>query len=162
MATKSPYSIRRATLADAAEIARLASQLGYPAVAGEILGRLEPLLDRPNHFIAVAAAGKQPPLLGWIAAEKRNLLITSERVEIMGLVVDHSARREGIAQTLVAEVERWAVKHGVCAVVVRSNIFRPESHPFYEQLGYHREKSQHVYLKQLLQPGSSAPATACA
>ncbi|HEY2711378.1 MAG TPA: GNAT family N-acetyltransferase [Chthoniobacterales bacterium] len=148
MARKSFYSIRSATKADAAEIARLASQLGYPAAAGEILGRLESLLDRPNHFIAVAAAEKQPRLLGWIAAEERNLLITSKRVEIMGLVVDHSLRREGVGHTLVTEVERWAVKRGVGEVVVHSNIRRPESHPFYEQLGYHREKSQHVYLKQ--------------
>jgi len=149
MATKPPCSIRSASLADAAEIARLASQLGYPATAGEILARLEALLAKPNHFIAVAAAEEKPGLRGWIAAEKRDLLIASDRVEIMGLVVDRAARRQGVGQILVAEVERWAVTRGVGEVVVRSNILRPESHPFYEQLGYHREKSQHVYLKHL-------------
>ena len=108
----------------------------------------------------MAAAEKQPRLLGWIAAEARDLLITSGRVEIMGLVVDHAARREGVGQILVAEVERWAVTRGVGEVVVRSNILRPESHPFYEQLGYHREKSQHAYLKRLMQPESSSSARA--
>jgi len=150
MATKPPCSIRSASLADTPEIARLASQLGYPATAGEILARLEALLARPNHFIAVAAAEEKPGLRGWIAAEERHLLIASDRVEIMGLVVDRAARRQGVGQILVAEVERWAVTRGVGEVVVRSNILRPESHPFYEQLGYHREKSQHVYLKQLM------------
>jgi GNAT superfamily N-acetyltransferase len=78
----------------------------------------------------------------------------------MGLVVDHAARREGVGQILVAEVERWAVTRGVGEVVVRSNILRPESHPFYEQLGYHREKSQHAYLKRLMPPESSSSARA--
>lgn len=150
MGTQLSYSIRAAILSDAVEIARLASQLGYPAGADEILGRLEPLLHRPNHLIAVAAAESGSQLFGWIAAEDRNLLITSERVEIMGLVVDQIARRQGIAQALIAEIERWSLERGVCDVVVRSNVVRSESHPFYEQLGYHREKSQHVYLKELL------------
>jgi len=160
MATKPPCSIRSASLADAPEIARLASQLGYPATAGEILARLEALLAKPNHFIAVAAAEEKPGLRGWIAAEKRDLLIASDRVEITGLVVDRAARRQGVGQILVAEVERWAVNRGVGEVVVRSNILRPESHPFYEQLGYHREKSQHAYLKRLMQPESSSSARA--
>jgi GNAT superfamily N-acetyltransferase len=150
MGAKPPYSIRRATLADAAEIARLATELGYPAGVEEITGRLEPLLERSNHFIAVAAANKTPLLFGWVAAEERQLLLVSQRVEIMGLVVDLAARRVGVGQALVAEIERWALERGLDGVSVRSNTLRPESHPFYEQLGFHREKSQHVYLKQLL------------
>jgi hypothetical protein len=34
-------------------------------------------------------------------------------------------------------------------IVVRSNVLRPESHGFYESLGYIRTKSQHVYSKCL-------------
>lgn len=149
MAPTSSYSVRGAALADAAEIARLASQLGYPANASEILGRLELLLHRPSHFISVAADEASPRLLGWIAAEARNFLILTERVEIMGLVVDSEARRQGVGEALVGEAEHWARNRRVTGIVVRSNIVRPESHPFYERLGYQREKSQHVYLKHL-------------
>src|SRR5215469_10987919 len=137
------YCIRGATLRDAAEITRLSSQLGYPAGVNEILGRLEPLLHRSDQLIALAAGDRDSQLLGWIAAEERNLLIISERVEIMGLVVDQAARRQGVGEALIAEVENWAHNRGITEVVVRSNVLRPESHPFYEQLGYRREKSQH-------------------
>ncbi len=142
--------IRPATPADAGEITRLASQLGYPAEPKEISTRLESLLGRPNHFIAVAAAREgERGLLGWIAAEERALLIATPRIEIMGLVVDHAARAEGVGRALVIAVEFWARSLGLGKVVVRSNIVRAESHPFYERLGYSREKSQHVYLKEL-------------
>jgi GNAT superfamily N-acetyltransferase len=140
--------IRAATPADGGEIARLAGQLGYPAEAKEISSRLESLFGRANHFIAVAAAREnEKHLLGWIAAEERALLIATSRVEIMGLVVDHAVRSKGIGRALVTAVERWATSLGVWDVVVSSNIRRAASHPFYERLGYSREKSQHVYVK---------------
>lgn len=142
--------IRPATSDDASEIARLAGQLGYPAEAKEISNRLELLLGRPNHFIAVATAGEtERILLAWIAAEERDLLIAPRQVEIMGLVVDHAARGEGVGRLLVSAVERWATARGLGHVVVRSNVVRAESHPFYERLGYSRQKSQHVYIKEL-------------
>jgi len=147
--TKRRSFIRPAALADASEIARLAGQLGYPAEAKEISNRLESLLGRPNHFIAVAAAGEtERDLLGWIAAEERELLVAPPQVEIMGLVVDHAARGGGVGQGLVTAVERWAKTRQSRHVVVRSNVVRTESHPFYERLGYSRLKSQHVYLKE--------------
>jgi len=142
--------IRPAISADAGEIARLAGQLGYPAETKEISARLELLLDRPKHFIAVAAGGEnERNLLGWIAAEERDLLIATPQIEIMGLVVDQVARGRGVGQALVTAVERWATARGLGYVVVRSNIVRAESHPFYERLGYSRMKSQHVYRKEI-------------
>jgi GNAT superfamily N-acetyltransferase len=143
------YSIRSATLGDAAEIARLGGELGYPATADEISARLQLLLHRPNHFLVVAASEADKELLGWIAAEERALLVVSPCVEIMGLVVDHNARRIGLGHALIASVEGWAKERGVKEIAVRSNVIRRESHPFYEGLGYIREKSQHVYHKAI-------------
>jgi GNAT superfamily N-acetyltransferase len=144
------HTIRRATLADATEIARLTGDLGYPAEANVIARRLETLLVRPDHFVVVAAAREnETKLLGWIAAEARAILVAAPRVEIMGLVVDRAARRSGVGKRLVAAAEDWAAERGVRDVVVRSNILRAESHRFYEGVGYRREKSQHVYLKKL-------------
>jgi GNAT superfamily N-acetyltransferase len=145
------YVIRPAELNDAAEIARLAGELGYPATAAEISIRLKLLLGQPHHFIVVAAAveSSQKQLLGWIAAEERILLVASPQTEIMGLVVSHAARRQGVGQALIAAAEQWAKERGQKYIVVRSNTRRQESHPFYEGLGYLREKSQHVYVKEL-------------
>jgi hypothetical protein len=33
--------------------------------------------------------------------------------------------------------------------VVRSNVERVESHPFYEGIGYQRTKTSHIYRKEL-------------
>lgn len=145
--TKPRYSVRGAKIGDAAEIARLAGELGYPAAAGEISARLQSLLGQPNHFIAVAAVESAQQLLGWIAAEERTLLVASPQIEIMGLVVDHAARREGVGHALIAATESWAKERVPGDIVVRSNTCRQESHPFYEGLGYRRKKSQHVYVK---------------
>ena len=86
-------------------------------------------------------------LLGWIAAEERDVLIAARQVEITGLVVDDAARGEGVGRLFVSAVERWAKSRQLGRVVVRSNIVRLESHPFYERLGYVRDKSQHAYQK---------------
>lgn len=147
--TQPRYRIRPATLSDSAEIARLSGELGYPAAPAEISARLQLLLDQANHFVVVAAIEDEQLLLGWIAAEERTLLVASPQIEIMGLVVDHSARREGVGQALIAAVEHWTKERGLRDVVVRSNTLRQESHPFYEGLGYRREKSQHVYTKEV-------------
>ena len=148
MKTKPRYMIRPATLGDSAEMARLAGELGYPAAPREISARLQALLDHANHFIAVAAIDNKETLRGWIAAEERTLLVASPQIEIMGLVVDQKARREGIGHALIAAVERCAKERGLGNIVVRSNVLRHESHPFYEGLGYRRAKSQHVYVKE--------------
>lgn len=152
--TEPPYFIRRATLDDVAEVARLAGVLGYPATANEISSRLK-FADHPKQFVAVAAIENKHSLFGWIAAEERNLLIASPRVEITGLVVDQTARRTGVGRELVVAVEQWAKERGIGEILVRSNILREESHLFYGRLGYGREKSQHVYLKRVPRPGAA-------
>ena len=38
---------------------------------------------------------------------------------------------------------------GLHTVVVRSNVVRPESHLFYEGIGYQRTATSHVYHKQV-------------
>jgi GNAT superfamily N-acetyltransferase len=140
--------IRAARSADAAEIAALSVELGYPATAQEISSRLSALLALADRFVAVAV-GPDSALVGWVAAERRLLLESGERAELVGLVVASAARRTGIGAALVAAAERWAARQGLGSMVVRSNVVRAESHPFYESLGYTRKKTQHTYEKRL-------------
>jgi len=142
------HSVRPAALHDAAEIARLTTELGYPAKAPEMAQRLRVFLAQPNHFVAVVAE-RETHLLGWIGVERRVSLHDDARAEIIGLVVSEEARRRGIGQLLVSAAERWAGELGLACIVVRSSVARPESHPFYEKRGYHRVKTQHVYRKSL-------------
>jgi diamine N-acetyltransferase len=148
--------LRRAAIGDAAEIARLSGQLGYASHPAEIGDRVGRLLTREGQLVLVAPA-PDGRLLGWIAAERRLLLESGERAEIVGLVVDGAARRRGIGAALVAAAERWAAAQGQRTVFVRSNVVRAESHPFYESLGYARRKTQHAYAKVLRDSSPADP-----
>ncbi len=87
--------------------------------------------------------------MGWVHVEHRSSLEVGERAELMGLVVDATGRRTGLGRLLVGEAERWARARGLRQVVVRSNVAREPSHPFYDAIGYSRSKTQHVYVKTL-------------
>ena len=140
------WHLRRARLEDAAEIGRLVTELGYPIDAGAILPRLQALLVHPDHLVTVAA-GPNDHLSGVIMAEHRVLLLYGPQVEIMGLSVGSDVRRMGVGRALVKAVEAWAQQIGDRQIVVRSNVVRPESHPFYDKIGYERKKTQHVYAR---------------
>ena len=139
--------IRRAQIGDAAEMTRLSAQLGYPALRAEMTRRLAALLPDGRHHIAVAASGAR--LLGWVHVEHGLSLAGGDRAELRSLVVDSSARRGGLGRALVVAAETWAISRGLSSVSVPSNTAREHSHPFYEALGYSREKTQLVYRKAL-------------
>jgi GNAT superfamily N-acetyltransferase len=141
-------ALRPARIEDAAEIARLAGELGYPVAADVMQARLQALLSLPQHRIVVVR-GEHDGLLGWIAVERRLTLESGERIEIVGLVVDATARGTGIGRALVADAEQWALAQGFEAIGVRSNVAREGSHAFYASLGYVRVKTQHAYRKPL-------------
>ena len=141
------WVIRPARADDAAAIAELATELGYPTGEVEMRSRIERLLPSDAYFLAVAEEASG--LIGWVAAERRLLLESGERAELVGLIVTARARRSGAGKALVAAVERWAVRQGLRSISVRSNVSRLESHPFYERLGYSRTKTQHAYTKRL-------------
>lgn len=139
--------LRAATLDDAMEIARLASELGYAIPVDTMHKRLAVLLLHPDHRISVAAG--EGRLHGWIAVEHRRTLEPGEWGEIVGLVVDARFRGTGVGRMLVLDVEQRTRALGLRAVTVRSNVIREMSHPFYENVGYVRRKTQHGYIKHL-------------
>ena len=79
---------------DASRLAELSTQLGYPATAGDIGGRLSRLLPRTEHLLRVAES-PEGDVIGWIHAEERQILESGPWCEIMGLVVDAAHRGHG-------------------------------------------------------------------
>ena len=146
-AVRQAVHIRPAVATDADAIARLTTELGYPTSREEILSRLEVLVQRDSHFVAVAEISSS--VVGWVAAERRLVLESGERAELVGLVVGANDRRAGIGRALVRAAEAWVISQGIPAISVRSNVLRPEAHPFYESLGYVRTKTQHAYTRRL-------------
>lgn len=139
--------VRRATAADAARIAELSGALGYPVEERLMSERLAHLTARDHDGVFVAVDGHR--VVGWIHGAEHELLEVGRLCEILGLVVDATARRGGAGRALMAAVEQWAASRGVTQMSVRSNVVRVESHPFYERLGYMRVKTQHSYRKNL-------------
>ncbi len=138
--------IRPAVARDAAAVARLSRQLGYPTTAKVMSIRLQAILASAPDLLIVATA-PSGGLVGWLQAHAAQVVESGFRVEITGLVVDSAVRRQGVGQSLVAAAERWAKSLSAKAVVVRSNAKRVESHSFYAALGYTSTKTQVVYRK---------------
>jgi len=140
--------VRTARLEDAAAMAELSSQLGYPVSPGDLEKRLGRVLERSDELVLVASDGVSG-VIGWVHGAEQRFLEAGPRCELLGLVVDTGHRRRGVGQQLINGVEQWAQSRGLNEVSVRSNIVRAESHPFYQSLGYQRTKTQHVYRKPL-------------
>lgn len=140
--------MRPAVAADAAAIAGLASQLGYPSTGEQVSRRLEALRGAPDSAVLVAEAGTGSTL-GWIHVSVNRLVESEPDAEIRGLVVDETARSGGVGRHLVEAAESWARNRGFGLISVRSNVIRDRAHRFYERLGYERTKTQHKFRKRL-------------
>jgi ribosomal protein S18 acetylase RimI-like enzyme len=140
-------SIRPARSGDAADLARLAGQLGYPATAGEMEARLGAVLSSPGRAAFVAEAGSA--VVGWIVVEDRPLLQSERAAEIEGLVVDEERRRSGVGAALMRGAESWARNRGLTSIRVRSRIARDGAHEFYRGLGFRDVKTSLVFEKRV-------------
>lgn len=142
------YEIVPARIEYVSDIAKLSSELGYPASEEDTQKWLALMLASDSH--AVFAVVSQESVCGWVAVEKRLFLESGIKAEITGLVVGAAYRRNGIAGRLVSAAEGWARQQGLDRIVVRSNAQRVESHIFYPAFNYERTKTSHVYSKKLI------------
>ena len=111
--------------------------------------RLGQLLPKRHQVIFVVELGPDKKVIGWIQGEEREILAIGRYCEVVGLVVNQEHRGAGIGRRLMEAVEQWAAARGLEQVSLRSNIVRPESHAFYEKIGYTRFKTQHAYRKRV-------------
>ena len=144
---RSELIVRKATRNDAARVAELSATLGYPVTKEAMAQRLDRVLPLGTHTVFVAEVAED--LVGWTHGAEQEMLELGCRCEILGLVVAEGQRGRGTGRRLVEAVEQWARGRGLDQIFVRSNVVRPESHPFYERIGYERYKTQHAYRKQL-------------
>ena len=139
--------IRLARPTDAEQIARLCTQLGYPATEGQIKLRLARLLVENDHALYVAQR-PDGPVLGWVHVYRCHLVHTNPEAQIGGLVVDEAVRRSGAGQGLMQAAEGWAREQQCWAMYLRSNLTRKDAHRFYEKMGYEIVTSS-VFRKRL-------------
>jgi len=140
--------IRLAKTPDAARLAELAGELGYPATAAQIRQRLRGIRPAEQHALLVAET-KDAGVIGWIHVSKQPLLEVDLRAEINGFIVAEGHRSLGAGARLLAAAEEWARKHACKGMSVRSNVVRERAHQFYERNGYEHYKTQKSFRKPL-------------
>ena len=141
-------TIRDARAGDAAELAALTTELGYPSTAAEIARRLPFVLAGDEQRLLVAV-DENDRAVGWIHVALVRTLENDPYAQIVGLVVATAARGTGIGAGLVAEAEAWARGRAVSIIRVRSNVTRERTHAFYLREGYAIAKTSYQFVKDL-------------
>jgi aminoglycoside 6'-N-acetyltransferase I len=126
-------TIRDAAPGDAAGIAALLGQLGYPSAAEAIPPRLERLRIVGDRVVVATVDGE----VAGLAHLQASPTIEHDRpaAKIGALVVDESHRREGIGRALVEELEAEARRRGCVLVFLTTAARREDAHEFYRRVG---------------------------
>jgi GNAT superfamily N-acetyltransferase len=140
--------IRRAKSSDAARIAVLCGQLGYPAKPAEITQRLRRIKPPSQHAVLVAESPEHGAI-GWLHVSVSPLIEVELRAEVNGLVVADDKRSRGTGALLLRAAEQWARSRGCKSMSVRSNIIRERAHQFYLRHGYEHYKTQKAFRKSI-------------
>jgi GNAT superfamily N-acetyltransferase len=145
----SEVRIRKARRGDAAQLAELSGQLGYPTTKGQMAKRLSVVLQETRGACFVARNRDDGAIVGWVHVSRTPLLEVEPRAEVNGLVVAEGYRSLGVGRRLLAHAERWAKQHNCKSMSVRSNVIRERAHEFYERHGYEQYKTQKAFRKAL-------------
>lgn len=138
--------LRPAQAGDAAAIAALFTDEGYPAGPSDIVTRLE-RFDTPESRVVVAE--HDGAMLGFIAVHAMARFEHDDRiVRILALVVDAGARERGVGRALMGEAERFGREIGAAFVELTAGHHRPEARQLYESLGY--DSTVTAYLRKKL------------
>ncbi|HEY4217855.1 MAG TPA: GNAT family N-acetyltransferase [Gemmatimonadaceae bacterium] len=127
--------IRVARADDAAALARLVTQLGYPATAEQMPARFARLSTDENARAFVAEnAGV---VLGLATIHLRfTMNHQSPIAQLTLLVVDEANRARGVGRALVQAAEQFAQDRGAKRINVTTALNRGNAHAFYERIGY--------------------------
>lgn len=126
-------TIRDAEPRDAAAIAVLLTQLGYPSDADMVEERLDRLQVVGDRVVVAELEGE---VVGLAHLQVTPAIELDRPVAKVGaLVVDEARRGEGIGRALVDAVEAEARRRGCGALFLTTSERRDDAHAFYERVG---------------------------
>jgi GNAT superfamily N-acetyltransferase len=134
--------IRGARPSDAAALAELSTQLGYPSTEAQVRERLC-LLEDPERELLVA--DRPTGLAGFIDVHVQRVVESAPYGEVGGLVVADGYRGAGLGAALLAAAADWSRQRGLERLWIRANLARVGPHEFYEGIGCRTIKDQRVY-----------------
>jgi GNAT superfamily N-acetyltransferase len=127
--------VRPAASTDAAAIAALMTQLGYPCSGDDAASRLGYWLGDPMSSVLVAE--RNGVAIGCLAVHAvPHLARTGRWARIESLVIDQPARGAGTGAALMRAAETQARRWGCLAIEVTSARTRPGAHAFYQRMGF--------------------------
>ena len=142
--------IREIQVRDAQDLAYICStSLGHNTTAALLEKRIGALSHNDNYRFLVYENDSGHQVLGFIQAEKYNLLYGEDGWNIIALAVSPDARRQGIGRQLLSALEAQAVKEGYAFIRLNCNIIRTDAHAFYQQMGYTCDKTQKRFIKKV-------------
>ena len=128
-------NIRTARPEDAAELARLFTELGHATTEDEVRTRWSAWQAGGN--VGLVVDGAHNELIGAATLHQTIVLHRPKPIgRISALIVDARHRDEGIGRALVNYAERMFRDAGCGMVEVTSNMRRADAHAFYQHLGY--------------------------
>ncbi|HLW34342.1 MAG TPA: GNAT family N-acetyltransferase [Chthoniobacterales bacterium] len=128
-------SVRRAEMADAAALADLMTQLGYPTRTSEMEMRMEAIFADNNYMTFVAVS--EGRICGMIGTRiSYSYEHNSPGGAILALVVSDQARGRGVGQELIKAAEIAFAERNIRRLAVYTHFRRTEAHEFYEKVGY--------------------------
>lgn len=132
---------------DAAQVAVLATQLGYPCTADEVRPRIEAISALSDEQLRVARVDGRAA--GYVHFLLRRGLSGAARVEIAQVVVEETLRGRGLGRALLLLAEDWARERGVSKMRLASRATRGDAHRLYLNLGYSIVKTSHFFEKAI-------------
>src|SRR5262245_24322793 len=127
--------VRQAQVGDAARIANLLTQLGYPTGTDDVPARLSRMTDGDR--AAVFVGERSGAVVGVATTHIVSVLNRSHDVAwLTALVVDESIRGSGVGRALVESVEAFARQNGCEWLSVTSHERRTDAHAFYQRIGF--------------------------
>jgi GNAT superfamily N-acetyltransferase len=131
----SAITVRAAHATDADALARLSTQLGYPADPAVMPSRLARFERDTNARAFVVVSGDA--VIGMATIHLRfTMNHESPIAQLTLLVVDESVRTRGVGRALVQAAERFARERGAKRINVTTALQRSDAHAFYERIGY--------------------------
>lgn len=128
-------TLRPGRRTDAAELARLLTQLGHPTIAADVTARWARWEAEGNSIAVAEAAGGD--LAGMITWSTRAVLHRPYPLgRITALVVDQAARGRGLGRRLLAHAESALAAAGCGMIELTSHDRRVDAHRFYLAVGY--------------------------
>jgi ribosomal protein S18 acetylase RimI-like enzyme len=139
-------TIRSAQRRDAAAVAALLGDLGYPASEEQAAQRIDRIGDDPSIWLIVAELDSE--IAGFGALHTQTLIERDDiGSHVAALVVAERFRRRGVGEALMATLEDEARARGSRYLALNTAHRRADAHAFYEALGY--EHTGRRYAKEL-------------